>query len=110
MITHLTDRLSVSPQVFPKDLPLLKQSGFRTIVNNRPDGEESGQPLSAELRRAARELGLGYEHIPIVSGQVTDDHAQTFREAIARTDGRVLAFCRTGNRSAKLWELAKRRG
>lgn len=109
MIAHLTDRLSVSPQVFPQDLPLLKQSGYRTIVNNRPDGEEPGQPLSAELRRAARELGLGYKYIPIVPGQMTEDDAQALREAIARTDGRVLAFCRTGSRSTKLWEMAKRR-
>ena len=110
MITRLAPDFSVSPQITPEDLPLLKEAGFRAIVNNRPDGEEAGQPSDGDLRREAHRLGLVYVHIPIVPGHMSEDDAQTLREAVAQAGGPVLAFCRTGNRSTRLWELARRRG
>lgn len=109
-MTDLKPDFSVSPQIFPGDLPLLVEAGFRVVVNNRPDGEEPGQPTAAELRREAEHLGLRYTHIPIVPGHMTEHDAQALREAIAEAGGPVLAFCRTGNRSTKLWEAATRRG
>lgn len=105
--TDLTTNFSVAPQIRPEDLGPLKQAGYRVIVNNRPDGEEPDQPRSAELRRAAELAGLRYSHIPIAPGQMTDEDVQALRRVIAQASGRVLAFCRTGSRSTKLWELAR---
>jgi sulfide:quinone oxidoreductase len=110
MITRLTDRFSVSPQLFPEDLPLLKQSGYRAIVDNRPDGEEPGQPTSTRMREAAEQLGLRYFYIPVEPGQVTDEDARALRAALDEAEGPVLTFCRTGSRSTKLWERASARG
>lgn len=109
-IADLSPGFSVSPQIYPADLPLLKKAGYRAVINNRPDGEEAGQPTSAELRSAAINLGLDYRHIPIVPGQVTEAAACALAAALADASGPVLAFCRTGNRSIKLWEFAQRRG
>ncbi|MEO7178269.1 MAG: TIGR01244 family sulfur transferase, partial [Allosphingosinicella sp.] len=71
--------------------------GVRLIVNNRPDGEEPGQPSSAQIEAAARAAGLDYRHIPIAGGFPPEQV-----EAMARSleQGPVLAFCRTGTRSA----------
>jgi uncharacterized protein (TIGR01244 family) len=43
-IKWIDDRFSVSPQVVPADLAAIKAAGFVAIINNRPDGEEEGQP------------------------------------------------------------------
>jgi uncharacterized protein (TIGR01244 family) len=78
--------------------------GIRLIVNNRPDGEEPGQPSSAQIETAARTAGLDYRHIPIAGGFAPE---QVERMAQALDQGPVLAFCRTGTRSAYLWALAR---
>src|SRR3546814_5317061 len=52
-IRSLTPALSVSPQIDPADVVALAASGFRSIVCNRPDGEEAGQPTAAAIAAAA---------------------------------------------------------
>jgi len=77
------------------------------IVNNRPDGEEPGQPPAAEIEAAAREAGLAYRHIPVEPGGLSSDLVQAMAEAIDEADGTMLAFCRSGTRSTYLWALAR---
>lgn len=60
--------------------------------------EAGDQPPGAALQAAAERLGLDYRHIPIVPGSVA---------AIADLPGPILAFCRSGKRSATLWALAQ---
>jgi uncharacterized protein (TIGR01244 family) len=74
------------------------------IVNNRPDGEEPGQPDSAEIEAAARAAGLDYRHIPIAGG-FPAAAVEAVAEALDR--GPVLLFCRTGTRSTYAWALAR---
>lgn len=102
--------IEVRSQMFPEDVAQAAAAGFRGIINNRPDGEELGQPTSLEIEAEARRRGLAYWHIPIVPGQATEGDAQAFLAALRAADGPVIAFCRTGNRSAALWQLAQRSG
>src|SRR5258708_24819299 len=102
----LTEKLSVSSQLAPADLTAAAGQGIRSIINNRPDGEASDQPTSAEIEAAAAALGLGYRHIPVVPGQIHDEDIADFSDALAELEGPVLAFCRTGTRSAGLWALS----
>lgn len=102
----IADDLSVCSFVSPDELPALAKQ-FGTIINNRPDSEEPGQPTSAELEAAARKLGLDYVHIPIVPGQMTDEKVAAFARAVSERPGAKLAFCRTGTRSASLWALSQ---
>jgi sulfide:quinone oxidoreductase len=98
--------LAVCSFVSPDDLPEVAR-GFRTIVNNRPDAEEPGQPASGEFEQAARRLGLAYVHLPVAAGQITDAQVAEFARALEDQPGPVLAFCRSGTRSASLWALAR---
>lgn len=100
----LTPSLYVGPQIDEKDLALAARK-FRSIINNRPDGEEPGQPVSAQLEAAAKRLGLSYRHIPIVPGQLSDDNIDAFADALGDLEGPVFAFCRTGARSTSMWAL-----
>lgn len=94
-------------QLDVEDIDRAAAAGIRRIVNNRPDGEEPGQPSSAEIEAAARAAGLDYRHIPIAGGFAP---AQVEAMAGALEEGPVLAFCRTGTRSTYLWALARAAG
>ncbi len=104
-IKRLTDTLSVAPQISEADLAALAAQGFRSVINNRPDGEAHDQPASALLAAAAACAGLVYRAIPVVSGQLQDAQVMAFDAALAELPAPTLAFCRTGTRSASLWAL-----
>jgi uncharacterized protein (TIGR01244 family) len=91
-------------QVTVGDVDEAVAAGIRLIVNNRPDGEEPGQPSSAEIEAAARAAGLDYRHIAVAGGFPA---AQVEAMAEALEQGPVLAFCRSGMRSTCLWALAR---
>ncbi len=103
----LTAGLSVSAQIFPADMEAIKKAGFRAIICNRPDGEGADQPTFQEIASEAKKEGLEAVYLPIVSGKVSDDDAAAFDKAMTELPGPVLAYCRTGTRSATLWSLAQ---
>lgn len=106
-LKRLTPFISVAGQLDPADMALLAGSGFRCVINNRPDNEGEGQPSSDAIRVAAEESGLEYHHLPVVSGQISESDVAAFRALLEQIKGPVLAFCRTGTRSASLWALAE---
>ena len=106
-IKTLTAGLSVSPQVVAADMKAIKDAGFRALICNRPDGEGSDQPTFDEIAKAAKAQGLEAIYLPIVSGMVRDEDAAEFDAALTALPGPVLAYCRTGTRSATLWSLAQ---
>jgi uncharacterized protein (TIGR01244 family) len=107
MIRELDDRTLVSGQIDPADLPALKASGVTMIVCNRPDGEDPGQPTAADIEAAAEEHGLQFRHVPIIRGIGPAD-VQSMQEAMDAAEGKLLAYCRSGNRSALTWAVARR--
>ena len=103
----ITDQISVAPQITAEDVRAIAAQGFRAIICNRPDGEGADQPAFDEIERAAKEEGLTCRYMPVVSGKVMDEDAATFGTALMELPGPVLAYCRTGTRSATLWSLSK---
>ncbi|GAB0114553.1 bifunctional protein tyrosine phosphatase family protein/NAD(P)/FAD-dependent oxidoreductase [Acidisoma sp. C75] len=97
----------VSPQLTEADIARAAAEGFGTILCNRPDGEEAGQPSAAAMAERARSLGLGFIHLPIVPGQFPPEAVSRLRQALAAEPRPILAYCRTGTRSATLWALAQ---
>jgi uncharacterized protein (TIGR01244 family) len=108
MIRQLDDRLWVSSQVAPHEIGELAKQGVTMLVNNRPDGEEPGQPVAGAIEAAAADAGIGYRFMPIIRGIGPAD-VEAMQEAMRETgDGKLLAFCRSGTRSAMTLALAKR--
>lgn len=105
-VRKITEGLSVSPQIMPPEMPELREHGFRAIVCNRPDGE-GDQPAFVEVARAAAAEGLEARYLPVVSGRVTDADAEDFGALLEELPGPVLAYCRSGTRSASLWALSE---
>ncbi len=106
-IRPISAKLSVSPQISIDDLQAIKDAGFRAIMCNRPDGEGADQPTFDEISEAAQKLGLETRYLPIISGKVSDEDAAQFGAALTELPGPVLAYCRTGTRSATLWSLSQ---
>lgn len=104
MFIRITDSVSVAPQITPDDVAQAATQGFRTIVNNRPDGESFDQPPGADIAAAAQAAGLDYVAIPIDHTGFNLDQVDAMTSALA--NGPVLAFCRSGTRSCNLWALA----
>jgi sulfide:quinone oxidoreductase len=103
----LTPFLTVAPQLKEADVGILAARGYRTLINNRPDGESDDQPGGAHIAEAACRLGLDYRFQPVVSGRVTDEDVAAFADIIGSVRGPVVAYCRTGTRCATLWALAE---
>ena len=103
---HVTDDLSVAPQISVEDVAAAARAGFRTIINNRPDDEEPGQPTSAEIEAAAAAAGLAYAHIPVRGGP-TPDQVAAERQLLDAAEAPVLAFCRSGTRSIVTWSIGQ---
>jgi uncharacterized protein (TIGR01244 family) len=107
MHRQLDEKTLVSGQIRPEDVPGLKELGVKLIVNNRPDYEDAEQPESGDIEAAAKAAGIDYRHVPIARGMGPSD-IEAMRDAInSLTEGKLLAFCRSGNRSALAWAVAR---
>jgi sulfide:quinone oxidoreductase len=103
----LSDTLSVAGQISPANLQAIAAAGFKSIVCNRPDGESPGQFSAQDIATAARQAGLTMACLPVESGRVSLQDAREFGELLNQLPGPVLAYCRSGMRSATLWALSQ---
>lgn len=106
-IKRINDKVSVSGQIRPEDVELIKAAGFTTIVNNRPDGEAPDQPSGAEIEAAARAAGLDYRFIPLGRDGVRPEMVEQTRQVLEGSAGPVFCYCRSGTRSTTLWALSQ---
>jgi len=95
----------VAGQIGPGDVSRAAAAGVTMIVNNRPDGEAPGQPPGSEIAAACALAGCAYRFIP-VAGPIGENQVAAMQEAMRDCEGDMLAFCRSGTRSAWLWALA----
>ena len=104
----LTDDFAVTGQLRPGDVDALAAAGFGAIICNRPDGEAPDEPQFDAVGDAARQAGLQARYIP-VSNQVglTPENVADMKAALAELPKPILAYCRSGARSAKLYEAAQ---
>ena len=102
---RLDEGMFVDGQIQPAAVSDLAEQGITLIVNNRPDGEEPGQPAGAEIEAAASAAGIAYRAIPI--SQLTPEAIEAMGQALGEAEGPVLAFCKSGTRSTYVWALAR---
>ena len=107
MFKQITPALAVSPQITEQDIELAAVSGIKTIISNRPDGEEPSQPDAATIAAAAARHGIGFVHIPVVIGSISDADVAKMDAALEKANGPVLAFCRSGGRAVMMWALTQ---
>ena len=103
---HVTDDFTTAPQISLADVAEAARQGFKTLISNRPDGEEPGQPTAAEIAAAAQAAGLAFHHIPVRGGP-TPEQVEATQGVLQDADLPVLAFCRSGTRSIITWSLSQ---
>jgi uncharacterized protein (TIGR01244 family) len=84
----------------------LGAAGFRSVINNRPDGEQPGQPRAEELGAVIESQGVSYSTLPF-QGAPPKEVVEAIASAWADLPKPVLAYCRTGTRSIMAWALAQ---
>lgn len=106
-VRPLDPAVHVSPQIALGDLPVLKAKGYGAVISNRPDGEEPGQPSAEQVRAATEAEGLAFAHIPVSMPTLGPAEVEAMRAALDALPGPILAFCKSGTRSAVLWALSQ---
>jgi sulfide:quinone oxidoreductase len=108
-LMELAPGLSAAGALSRADIEELAASGVKTIINNRPDGEDPGQLPAGEARRLAAAHGIAYHHIPFVGATLSAADIDAFEEALKGAAGPVVAHCRSGTRSTMIWALTRLR-
>ncbi len=103
----LSDAVYASAQIALEDVAQAASMGVQLIINNRPEGEADDQIPGPEIEAAARAAGMDYIAIPISLPNLSQADIDATVDALAKTSGPVLAYCRSGNRSTLVWALAQ---
>lgn len=99
----------VAPQLTPQAMAEAVRQGFRSVINNRPDYEEGPeQPTNAAIEAAARAVGLHYAFLPVDGGYQSPQEIAAFAKLLEDLPRPILAFCRSGARSTRLFMAAGR--
>jgi uncharacterized protein (TIGR01244 family) len=100
---QISEDYSVSGQIQPEDVAAIKAAGFKSVICNRPDDEQPGQPSAGTVKAAVEAAGLAFRYIPVISGQMTAENVEDQAEALDELDGPVFAYCRSGARCTNLF-------
>jgi sulfide:quinone oxidoreductase len=103
----INNDLSVSGQISTDDVATLKSEGVKSIICNRPDNEDQGQPAHDEIQKAAVDNGLEFHFMPVISGKVTLENGKTFGQFLQSLPKPIHAYCRSGTRCTTLWAIAQ---
>ncbi len=106
-IRRVSPDLALAPQLDAAAMAAVAAAGFKSVINNRPDYEEGPhQPTNASIEAAARAAGLEYAFLPVQSSYQTPEEIARFDELLRALPAPVLAFCRSGARSGRLYQAA----
>jgi len=105
-LKQITDAYAAAPQLEPSDMAQLAQMGVATVICNRPEMENSPPLQAAALQAAAEAAGLAFVFNPVMGAAMTMSNIEEQSEAIAASEGPVVAYCASGMRSAIMWAFA----
>lgn len=98
----------VAPQLTPEAMAEAARLGFKSVVNNRPDFEHGpDQPTNAAIEAAALAAGLQYRWLPVAGGYQSPQEIAAFAQLLHELPRPLLAFCRSGARSTRLFSAAQ---
>ena len=102
---QITETLSVAGQLDADGMQAAIDAGFRTIICNRPD-EEEGAIAHAPLQQMAEAAGVAFFYHPVESAVQTEAQAAHMAKLLAAAEAPILAYCRSGARSGRLFEMS----
>ncbi|WP_368184229.1 TIGR01244 family sulfur transferase [Aestuariibius sp. HNIBRBA575] len=106
-INYLSPNYAVSPQIAPDDVPALVKEGFTTVICNRPDAEIPASICAQNMRSVVEQAGLKFVDNPFSHQDFSMDLVTTQAAAITQDQGKVFAYCASGNRCSVLWAFGQ---
>lgn len=105
-IEKIADYLYVSRQLDERIAKRAAQYEIKTVICNRPDGEEPNQPDFETVKNWLNKYGIeNVIYMPVTMDSINDESLQAFQEAVANSPAPILAYCRSGTRSAMMWAM-----
>ncbi len=109
-ISHITPTFAVTSVLAPEDFATVAALGFKTVISNRPDGEDADQLPARVAAAHAWRQGLKFAHVPAGKLELfTDQVVEGMADTLRRAPGPILAHCKSGLRSAIVWAAASAR-
>ena len=107
-INPLAEGIGVASQIKTSEIPFLKEEGYATIIDLRPDGEAPDQPPAKMVESAARTNQMAFFYVPVPHGDtVPDEVVAALSKAMASSPKPILIYCRSGRRATRAWSLAE---
>lgn len=108
-LAEVENQVYVNGQLQEDDFAELARHGVKTIINNRPDGEDSAQIPHARAAELAANNGLEYHYIPVGRTPLTLEMVDEFAGILKDSPRPIVAYCRSGQRSSTLYSYARAR-
>lgn len=106
-LTRHSPDFATAGQLTPEQMADVARQGYRSVINNRPDGEGGpDQPTAAQMAAAAQAHSLAFASVPVVPSAISAADVQAFAEQLQKLPKPILAYCRSGARSTNLYRMA----
>lgn len=104
-VSPVCPEFAVCGQICVADVAVFARQGYRSIINNRPDGEGGpDQPTSAQIEAASKAAGLRYAHFPVANLMISEQQVQAYHQMCSDLPHPIVAFCRSGGRANALFQ------
>lgn len=105
-IEKIADYLYISSQLNQGLIRQIVQYEIKTVICNRPDGEDSEQANFEVIKGWLTLAGVEkVVYLPVTLDGLNDEILTKFQDTIAQSPAPILAYCRTGTRCAIMWVL-----
>ena len=104
----VTPDFKVAADLKPEEVNDLIACGVRSVISTLPDASADAIPASEAMRGSVEAASASFAHVPVVIGLITPEQIDDFANALAASDGPVVAYCHSGLRAMLLWALAKK--
>lgn len=106
----LSNSVSISGQMTTEKFNILLKQGFKSVIVNRPDSESGNQVSIEQLRNIAEKSHVSVIYQPVNPGQINQAEITEFAKYYNSLPKPILLVCKTGTRSAMLFNQAKSQG
>lgn len=105
-VTEIDPNYTVTGQITVADVAAIKAAGYDSVMCNRPDGEDAGQPAADQIKRAVEKAGMKFFNVPM-GRSLAPTTLSDFKAVTDGDNGKVFAYCRSGNRCTILWKSTR---
>lgn len=105
-INELSPDYSVASQIKIEDIATIVNAGFKSVICNRPDQENSVTCQIKAIKTAVMAAGLEFAENVFDSDSFGSDEVNCQIELLRKMPSPILAYCASGNRCSVIWAFS----